>query len=171
MTLREFFLERLKAELPAFINVLKALPKDQLGYKPHERSPSAEQLVWTLTAEMKACLDVITEHKAEWQDIAPPPMEEMLEKYQQWSSELIDLVSKTDEASWNQVAQFYYQGKVVLEQPAGVLTSAAADGDRWVGLAVLRIEALEPPRALAIAGLGTVGPPEPLSPRRPQGRG
>jgi uncharacterized damage-inducible protein DinB len=119
MTLREYFLERLKAEAPVFLRVLKALPKDQLSYKPHERSPSAEQLVWTLTAEMKACLDVVNDNKAEWKDIPPPPLDEMLEKYEQWSNELIDRVPQIDEASWDKMAQFYYEGKVVWEQPVG----------------------------------------------------
>ena len=47
MTDREFFLARRKVELPAFLNVLKALPADKLDYKPHENSPSAQQLAWT----------------------------------------------------------------------------------------------------------------------------
>ena len=48
MTDREFFLARRKVELPAFVNVLKALPADKLDYKPHPNSPSAQQLAWLL---------------------------------------------------------------------------------------------------------------------------
>jgi hypothetical protein len=44
MTDREFFLVRRKAELPAFLNVLKALPADKIDYRPHEISPPARQL-------------------------------------------------------------------------------------------------------------------------------
>ena len=40
MTLRGFYLERRRAELPVFMRVLRALPR--------RRSASAEQLVWTL---------------------------------------------------------------------------------------------------------------------------
>ena len=56
-------------------------------------------------------------------------------------------------------------------QAAGVLTSAVADGDRWIGLAVVRNEACDPPRALAIAGGGITGVIEPLPRTRPLGRG
>jgi uncharacterized damage-inducible protein DinB len=119
MTLREFYLERQQAEFPAFINVLKALPKDQLSYKPHDRSPSAERLVWTLTAELSACIDVVKTNQAEWKDIPPPPLEEMLEKFELWSKELTELVSKMDDASFDKPAKFYYDGKVVSEQPVG----------------------------------------------------
>ena len=51
---REFFLARRKAELPAFLNVLKALPADQMDYKPHPNSPSAQQLAWTLATELRS---------------------------------------------------------------------------------------------------------------------
>ena len=119
MTLREFYIERRRAEAPVFLNVLKALPADRLAYKPHDRCPSAEQLVWTLTGELRACLDVATQYKAEWKAQPPPPLNEMVALFEQWSNELIEVVSRMDEASWNRVAQFYYNGKVVSEQPAG----------------------------------------------------
>src|SRR5262245_61057484 len=103
MTLQEFLMERLKAEVPVFLRVLKALPQEQINYKPHERSPSAEQLVWTITAEQKACLDVIIDGKSEWQNIPAPPLDEMIKKYEQWSNELIDRAAKADKASWDRV--------------------------------------------------------------------
>src|SRR5215831_8032105 len=119
MTLREFYIERRRVEAPVFLNLLKALPADSLTYKPHDRCPSAEQLVWTLTSELRTCLDVATHYKAEWSAQPAPPLNEMLPLFEQWSSELSEIVSKMDEASWNRVAQFYYKGKVVSEQPVG----------------------------------------------------
>ncbi len=119
MTPREFYVERQRAEAPVFLRVLKALPVENITYKPHERNPSAEQLVWTLTSELKACLDVITQNKAEWISLPPPPFAEMLDSFEQRSNELTDRVSNMDEASWNRSAQFYYGGKVVSEQPVG----------------------------------------------------
>jgi uncharacterized damage-inducible protein DinB len=119
MTLREFYLERRRSELPAFLRVLKSLPGDHLQYKPHDRSPSAEQIVWTLTWELRSCLDVVTQNKAEWKPLPAPPLPEMLELFERWSNELTDHVARMDEASWNRVAQFYVNGKVVSEQPVG----------------------------------------------------
>ena len=119
MTIREFYLQRQQAEFPVFMSVLKALPKDKLSYKPDERSPSAEQLVWTLASELSACLDVVRTNQAEWKSLPPPAIDEMLEMFERWSNELTDLVSKMDEASWDRTAKFYYDGKVVSEQPVG----------------------------------------------------
>ena len=119
MTSREFYLERRKAELPIFMAVLKSLPADRLDYKPHDRSPSAEQLVWTLTSELRTCLEVVKENRTEWRQEPPPSFEEMLERFEQWSEELIALITAMDESSWSRGAKFFYAGKVISEQPAG----------------------------------------------------
>jgi len=54
--------------------------------------------------------------------------------------------------------------------PAGVLTSSAADGEGWLGLAVVRNELSDPPRTLTIAGGGAIGVLEPVALTRPRGR-
>ena len=89
MTLRDFYLKRAKAEFPVFLKVLRALPSD-LSYKPDKRSPSAEQLAWTITYELKALIDVVDTGKCEWQNITPPGLEEMTGMYEKWSTELLD---------------------------------------------------------------------------------
>ena len=119
MTSREFYLERRRAENPVFLRLIKALPPDRLDYRPHERSPSAEQIMWTMTKELRSCLDVVTQNKTEWTTEPPPPFAEMLGLFEQWSGELADYVEKMDEASWNRVAQFYVNGAVVSERPVG----------------------------------------------------
>lgn len=119
MSLREFYVERRRAEDPIFLKVLKALPADQLNYKPHERSPSAEQNAWTVTMELKACVDVVKNFRAEWESPAAPPLSEIVRLYEEWSKELTERVAAMDDASWTKTAQFYYDGKLVLEQPAG----------------------------------------------------
>ena len=50
---------------------------------------------------------------------AAPPFPEMVTLFEQWSNELTDVVSRMDDASWNRMAQFYYKGRVVSEQPVG----------------------------------------------------
>src|SRR5687768_5967027 len=89
MTLRDFYLKRAKAEFPVFLKVLRALPED-LSYKPHERSPSAEQLVWTVTNELKALIDVVETGKSEWEDIKPPSLDAMIQMFEKRSTELLD---------------------------------------------------------------------------------
>ena len=119
MTTREFFVERQRAELPVFLKVLRALPKDRLTYKPDERSPSAEQIVWTLANELKICTDVAATHRGEWKVDAAPPIDDMVKIFEKSSTDLNDRVAKMDDATWEKKAQFFYQGKMVSEQPVG----------------------------------------------------
>ena len=118
MTLRDFYLKRAKAEFPVFLKVLRALPSD-LSYKPDERSPSAEQLVWTVTYELKALIDVVETGKSEWQNITPPGLDEMIGMYEKWSTELLDKVAKLDDAAQERNAQFLYKGTVVHGETNG----------------------------------------------------
>src|SRR5262245_12156596 len=53
---REYYKECFEAEKPKFIRVMKAVPADQAGYRPHPRSTSAGDLVWLLATELRdAC--------------------------------------------------------------------------------------------------------------------
>ena len=119
MTNREFYLQRQRAEFPAFMRVLKALPDNQLDYRPHERSPTATQLVWLLTGELRTGLDAVINNAAEWRILPPPSMSEMVARFEGWSQELIDRVSEMSDASWERVARFYFRGTLALQQPVG----------------------------------------------------
>jgi len=118
--MREFYLERRRAELPVFLKVLKALPKDQLAYRPHDRSPSAGEVVWTLMNELQACIEVVRTNKTEVRQPSPGPLDEMIATFEQRFNELIDLVARMDDEAWDRKAQFYFQGKMVREMPVGV---------------------------------------------------
>src|SRR5438105_3248886 len=69
---REFFCQRHQTELPAFQRVLAALPLNQFEYRPHERSPSTLDLVWTLANEMAACSTIIDRGEVHWADVPAP---------------------------------------------------------------------------------------------------
>lgn len=119
MTDREFFLKRRQAELPVFMSVLRALPVETLCYRPHERSASAEEIVWTLTKELGNCLDVVARWKTEWSEETAPPAPAMLDLFEQRSNELIRHTVALDEAEWQQPIQFFHKGRLVMEQPLG----------------------------------------------------
>ena len=119
MNLREFYLEQRRAEYPAFVRVFEALPAERLTYRPHERSPSAAELVWKIVGPVKASIDVAVTHRAESDASPPPPIDEMRRLFAGWSEELAARVAAMDDAAWAQPARFYHKGALVLEQPAG----------------------------------------------------
>ena len=119
MTLREFYVQRRKAELPLFMEVLRALPVDELDYKPAEASPSANQIAWVMTRQLKSCNEIIKDGKTEWKESEPPAWEELLKTFEQWSNELIESASAMSDDDWDRKAEFYYQGKLVKNDPIG----------------------------------------------------
>ena len=119
MTDREFFLARRKAELPAFVNVLKALPADKLDYKPHPDSPPARQLAWTLVTELKAALEACETGQTHFPTDPAPDHAAIVAAFEKNYADLVDRVGKMDEAAWAKPAKLSAGGKVVMEQPAG----------------------------------------------------
>ena len=119
MTSREFWLERRRAENPIFVSVMNAVPNDRADYKPHERSPSAQQIMWTMTNELRSCVMVAKENRGEWKTDPAPPIEEMKRQFEQLVQELTSAVEKMDDGAWNATAKFYFNGKLVNERPAG----------------------------------------------------
>jgi uncharacterized damage-inducible protein DinB len=119
MTLREFFLERFNAERPVFIRVLRAVPKDKAEYRPAAPSPSAEDLMWKLTNELRVCLQAVVEQKGEWTVETPPPVDEMAAMYEKISEEFVRRVEVMTDSAWTEKAKFFYKGREMSEQPIG----------------------------------------------------
>jgi uncharacterized damage-inducible protein DinB len=72
MTILEFLRSRRRAEYPVFAKVLQAMPTGKFDYRPHERSASAGEIVWTLARETKACCDLIDTGQFNWVAETPP---------------------------------------------------------------------------------------------------
>ena len=119
MTSRKFFLERRRAENPVFLRVMQAIPEDRIDYKPHERSPSAQQIMWTMTNELRSCLKVVRENRGEWIQDPVPSFDEMQRMFEQSLNDLTSEVEKLDDATWDSTAEFYFNGKKVNEMPVG----------------------------------------------------
>ena len=119
MTDREFFLARRKVERPAFVNVLKALPADQLDYKPHEKSPSARQLMWTLAQELKAAVQLCDTGETSFPTDPAPDHAAMVAAFEKNYADLVARVGAMDDAAWAKPGRLKSGGKVVMEQPAG----------------------------------------------------
>lgn len=116
---REFFCHRHQAEAATFNRVLDALPLSHFTYRPHERSPSALDLVWTITSEMAACATMIDKGEAHWADTPAPGPAEAVKAFRAGYQALADRVTKLGEQQWTRPSKLYAGGKLVLEQPLG----------------------------------------------------
>jgi uncharacterized damage-inducible protein DinB len=120
MDMREFLESRRKAEYPTFVNVLKALPTDRFNYRPHERSPSAAQIVWTLARETQACCALIDEGRINWTGEAPPAdPAALISAFQHHYEALSDRIGRLSESGWQSNSQLLIDGTLYREAPVG----------------------------------------------------
>jgi uncharacterized damage-inducible protein DinB len=116
----EFLKARRAAELPVFSSVLDALPADRWEYTPHERSPSARQIVWTLTLEMKACVAMVDDGSLEWKHVDAPKDVALIKRaFADAYAELDQRLAALDAASLPKPARILAGGKVMRERPLG----------------------------------------------------
>jgi hypothetical protein len=120
MTEREFFLDRRQAESGAFHRVLDALPRDHFDYRPHDRSPSARELVWTLASETRAGCDLIDSGRLDWRH-QPPPGDptQIVSDFQRGYRALSERATAVDQEAWQRPVQFLVEGKLMQEPPLG----------------------------------------------------
>src|SRR2546430_15895532 len=114
---REFFCQRHQTELPAFQRVLAALPLNQFEYRPHERSPSTLDLVWTLANEMAACSTIIDRGEVHWADVPAPGAGEAVKAFHANYEALDDCVQALEDQQWTRQSKFYVGGKLLTEPP------------------------------------------------------
>jgi len=120
MSTREFLESRHKAEYPTFVKVLKALPRERFDYRPHERSPSAAEIVWTLARETKACCDLIDHGRVNWTaEPAPADPEAILSAFEKHYAALDERIGRLNEGGWQSKARLLVNGQLFREAAVG----------------------------------------------------
>jgi uncharacterized damage-inducible protein DinB len=116
---REYYQECFKAERPKFIRVLKAVPPDQAGYRPHPRCTSAGDLVWLLASELVDACEVVDKGEVSYVPRPAPSVMESVAAYERNADDLEQRLAKVSDAKWDGKARFLVDGKVVWETSLG----------------------------------------------------
>jgi hypothetical protein len=120
MTIREFCLARRKAESPAFVKVLKAVPGDRLDYRPEPRSRTAAELASLIAAEEAALVELIDKGRIEWKDPSPlGRVDEIVALYERSQADVNRRIEAMDEGAWERKVQFVLPGGGVWEDTLG----------------------------------------------------
>jgi uncharacterized damage-inducible protein DinB len=107
----EFCIARRKAELPAFVRVLKALPPGRLDYRPDPKARTAAQLAWLLAVEEAAILGLLESGTVEWKQEPPPAsLDQILAAYEGSAAGVNERLAKLDEAGWQKKARLVMDG-------------------------------------------------------------
>ena len=118
-TVREYYKQCFEAEAPTFLKVMKAVPPDKAGYKPHERSTSAGDLVWLLAAELHDACELIDRGEMNFVPRPAPNVAESIAAYEKNAAALKERLAKMDDAKWESQAQLKMDGKVMWETKLG----------------------------------------------------
>jgi len=119
MNERDFYQARRKAEKDIFLRVIRALPEGKLDYKPHDRSPTALQILGTLIAEHASCASLAATGRAEFIPESFKTVAEAAAAFEKNWDELDRKVAAMDVGSWDKNGHFFSGGKMVSEQPIG----------------------------------------------------
>jgi uncharacterized damage-inducible protein DinB len=116
----EFCRSRRKAELPAFVRVLKALPEGRLDYRPDPKARTAAELAWMLVGEETALVSLLDTGTIDWKDSKPPAsVAEIVAAYERHGAAVNSRLEKLSEAGWEKPGRFLAGGAVVWEDTVG----------------------------------------------------
>jgi uncharacterized damage-inducible protein DinB len=119
MNEREFFRSRLQAEAGGFRKMLEALPAERMAYRPHPNSPSAAEVMRTMAAELRACVDAIDRGAVEWNPAEPKSRDEMRAAWDRAHADLTSRLEKLDDAGWTKPVAMSSGGKAYPPMPLG----------------------------------------------------
>ncbi len=113
---QQFFAQRLKNEIPAFVKVLRALPADKLDYRPHEKNTPAGALAWQVATEMVSLTGLLDDGTINYGGYGDPPSpEEMAAKLETAANALVERAPSVPDEKWNGPAKFLWNGTPVWE--------------------------------------------------------
>src|SRR4249920_1953380 len=84
---RQYYQECFEAEKPKFIRVLKAVPADQPGYRPHPRSTSAGDLIWLLANELHDACEIVDRGEVSFVPRPAPAISDAVAAYERNAGE------------------------------------------------------------------------------------
>jgi uncharacterized damage-inducible protein DinB len=116
---REFFKSRVQAEAKGFQKVFDALPPERMEYRPHPNSPTAAEVVRTLSAELAACVDAIDRGQVEWNPAPPTSPQDMRARWDRAQDDLAARLERLDDAGWTRPVTMSSGGKAYPPMPLG----------------------------------------------------
>jgi hypothetical protein len=108
----EFYAQCFSNELPAFVRVLKALPSDQLDYRPHEKNTPAGHLAWQVAIEAANLCELLDTGAINF-ELTPPPKsaEEIAASFEKSANGVKERLARVDDAKWSSPGDFRMGGK------------------------------------------------------------
>ncbi len=119
MSNKEFFKAVLSSEMKATADIIAAIPNDQMGYRPHERSRSAYEIAEHIIAHAYDFSVILENDKCDECLVYPfSSAEEGAAKLTQLWSEAIGKLEAYEENKWsNEMVELLVEGNVFGSMP------------------------------------------------------
>ena len=121
---REHARKKPQRQRPANGNIPSAPGSNMPIYRPHEGSPSAAEIIWTIARESKACCDFIDNGESIWTAQAPPadpPV--ILSAFQTQYTALGERIGRLNESTWQNKTKLFIDGQLFRESLPGRVSS------------------------------------------------
>src|SRR4029453_3308061 len=116
----EFCIARRKAELPAFVRVLKAVPQDRLDYRPDPKARTAAELAWFLSFAEASLVPLLDPGKGGGKEEPPPAkISDPVALYERSAAAINERLGRLDETAWQKSGGFLFGGNPLGEAPIG----------------------------------------------------
>jgi hypothetical protein len=118
---KQQFLDAFRKEMATTRRVLASYPADQGEFRPHPRSNSAKQLIWTFTQEMMLASAAARGplNLGGGMPAAPVTFEEVLAAFEKGVAEADATISKMPESRMGETVKFFTAPKQVGDVPVG----------------------------------------------------
>ena len=116
---REYYTQCIKNEVPTFLRVMKSVPADQAGYKPHPRSTASGDLLWLLATELDDACTLIDHGEVNYAERPGPGVAESVTAYEKYAAALNAKLATLDDAKGNSKARLMMNGRVLWEATLG----------------------------------------------------
>ncbi|HXM66332.1 MAG TPA: DinB family protein [Candidatus Acidoferrum sp.] len=113
----EFYRTRHAAETVLTLRLFQSFISADLSYKPHERSASARDIVWTIVKGLIIRNDVAARADAETSLGSASSFDVLIWQFEELSASLSNKLAHMDQKCWEQSAKLHAGEQLLLERP------------------------------------------------------
>jgi uncharacterized damage-inducible protein DinB len=108
MSEKDILLKSWEREIQTTLKLIKNYPLSRQDYKPHEKSRSAKELIWTFVIEEKLGISGASTGKMDFASMPGPPssMKEVISELERVHKDFMNKIKNVPESELNQMMKF-----------------------------------------------------------------
>ncbi len=122
-SVKQQYLDTLRAEYPITLKVLRALPRDKGEFRPHPKSASARELAFTLVGDQGMVAAAVKGElrMGEWPKMPDASYDALVQMFEKSCRDLISLLESTPDTRLSETTEFMTAPKQTSQIPISQL--------------------------------------------------